>query len=437
MNTSGCFKGVGFNFKAAPNSGLGNGPNTHANYAGLSYQLWAYGAPLTDAGEDNLNTGVSKFSEDHYTILVDGLGQWQTQYGVTEPFYSRLTAFATSSHYVYIAADATNAYPRKLDYAAGGSGGYDYIEAPLAHLQKVQRHFLFVKNKYFIVYDDLQASRPSTFSSLYHVPFVYGDLDSANKASSQQDLLDLNKGNASFTYTSSNVPPYDIYFDTQRPAFTKVLVPVQVQVINSPSTLRIDDMKGDTPGNNTHTNPIPHRHLSLVDPATGRYDFIVGLKDWLSSRSFYHRAHSLWFSNATPQTNFHFMTVIYPKNPAIAREATIERINDFTARITDQEGNVDVISFNPAVAPPDTTLLIDLSDLTPLPVIDDITGTTVTSVPYVPPADGAENGFCSTTSINVCTSGDLPKVQLRTRPLRHIGHVREVVAAQPHPAPSL
>ena len=52
-----------------------------------------------------------------------------------------------------------------------------YKQRALPHLQHFVRHVLFVKNRYFVLYDDIACSEPSTYTWLYHIqskkPFAF------------------------------------------------------------------------------------------------------------------------------------------------------------------------------------------------------------------------------------------------------------------------
>ena len=366
-----CFRdGLGLIFKASPHSGHGSTFNQdHGNFAGLSYQLWAYGAPITDAGGEGISA-PAKVTEGQYGILVDGIGQWQKDGVPTQPFYARLTGYKKGTNYEYFAGDATNAYPKIFTDAYG---------APLTtDLQKVQRHMLLVRGKYYVVFDDLQSGHNSKFTTLYHIPWLR---DAADPRNGKTDTFKFGANQTEYSYTTSNITAGN----ASETAANERQVTVKVKMINDPSTFEVIDMTGTgngvtTPqlvspglkrGGNVRTNPLP-------EPAQNYMKNVMAVGDP------YPAAHALWISNTQKQRNFHFMSVIYPQKPG-ATAPTITRIDDFTARVVNDDGSVDVISFNPDTAPADTTILIDLEDLTPLPVVDDIKGTTITSVPYVPP----------------------------------------------------
>jgi len=109
-----------------------------------------------------------------------------------KPFYSRFIAYNDKNpDFVYAAADGTNAYPINKFFTGGneaaGQMDCSALDRTLSFLRKMHRHFLFVKNKYFVVFDDLKGDQPATFTSLYHV---------------QENRLTADFTNGAFSYLS-------------------------------------------------------------------------------------------------------------------------------------------------------------------------------------------------------------------------------------------
>jgi hypothetical protein len=336
--TSSCFnQGTGFVFQARPRGSEAG----HSHYSDLSYQLWAYGTAITDAASGYSTYG--KVPEAHYTLLINGNGPYNPE-TPAKPFYSRFTTYKEGSNFTLVGADATNAYMAKT------SG-----------VKKVRRNILWVRDKYFVVYDDVQNSSNSTFSFPYHI---------------LENTLTPDFANGAWSYTS-NIKNF--VKSTDSGSTVKVLI----KNINDPATVTYTDLSGTS----VYKNPI-----------TGQDYYGVSYDDHI-------RAHVVWVSNKTQQPSFHFMTVIYPQKPG-ASAPKIERLDDYTAKVTNDDGSVDVISFNPYTAGTyNATILVDLSKLTPLPVTDDITGATVSSVSYVPPSTPTPvAGVCSAV-LNECAVG--------------------------------
>jgi hypothetical protein len=297
--------GVGFVFQARARGGEGG----HSHYSDLSYQAWAYGAPITDGG-----AGFSYYAKvpfAHYSLLVNGLGTVQPFPNPVEPYYSKFIGWKDTPDYTYVAADATAAYPRTnflpSGWLIGGQFANVHSGAPLARLSKVQRHIVFMRKKYFIMYDDLANGTESTFSWLYHV---------------HPNTLTLDAGNAQFNYKVRNTSGND--------------VTVYVKHITDPAKLSVTDLTGT----DVAKNPITGENYY---PYYGDTEY---------------RAHALWVNNKTTAKDFHFMTVIYPVKPG-GTVPQITRLDDFTVRV-ENGTEKDVISFDPATTQP-ATMIVDLA----------------------------------------------------------------------------
>ena len=183
-------------------------------------------------------------------------------------------------------------------------------------------------------------------------------------------VSDFSKDPTAFSYTSNIVgdfgstgtnkvlPAWDGAPNNPNGRPTPQDVTVWVKHIEDPASIAVTDENGTTVASN---------------PITGEdYDSVSGS---------HTRAHALWFTTTTKQNNFHFMTVIYPQNPADKTAGpggtplpnpNIQRINDYTARVTNPDGTVDVISFDPTTAAANSaTIVVNLLDINPMPVVDD------------------------------------------------------------------
>jgi hypothetical protein len=123
----------------------------HAHPDANSFIIWANGRYLTG---DTGYLGI-KQTDDHNTILVNGRGQEKD--GVYEMFKEvpnerldkiRLAEVDAGSGYLYARGEAASGY-----YADLG-------------IQKFDRHFIYVEPGYFVIWDELQTAKPSTFTFL-------------------------------------------------------------------------------------------------------------------------------------------------------------------------------------------------------------------------------------------------------------------------------
>lgn len=295
--------GVGIIFQARPRgSEIG-----HSFATDLSYQLWAYGAQLTDAG-GAYNSSISKVPFGHYTLLVNGVGPMQGYFRQSAPWCARITAFTNGADFTYFAGDGTFAYPR-VQQVQGGDTTQEYyryqVNPPLGHLQSVQRQVLFQRRKYFVMQDTLKSSQDCTFTWLYHV--LEPTLKGAPTASG-------------FSYTVTNQyaggPTVTVYV-------AHCALPAQLSVTNMS-------------GQRVYQNPIN------------------GTNYWWADDPF-PRSHALWYSNRTPAKNWRFLTVIYPVK-AGDPVPLIRRLDDFTVEVSNG-AELDVISFEKDTLQPATVII--------------------------------------------------------------------------------
>ena len=344
-NTKACFHdGVGFVLQARPSGAEGVAHSSPGS--DLSFQIWAYGTTVTDAGSGMTPYGKSPMC--HYSLLVDGLGMANSPYP-TDPFLSRVVAFRETPDYTYCAADGTNSYARTPRALAGWlwPGTYTKLHAPgpLSYLKKVRRHLLFVRKKYFVMLDDLETDKPARFSWLYHIPLLYRIRDGVKppkyerltiKQLEPRDSLKLDASPCSFKYIASNVYPFAEMPDTV------VNVPVHVAHLARVGDLELLDLKGEKVASNPFTGEDYYKHSDT-----------------------YKRPHALWVTNKKPETKWRFLTVIYPQKPG-GPAPEIKRLDDWTVEVTCGDEK-DVISFDPKTKHP-ATLIVDLPAMVPVPV---------------------------------------------------------------------
>lgn len=276
-------KGAGLIFQCRPRGGYSHSFNSDG-----SFQLHAYGQMLNHGGGSSANKDAYAYhTMSHSTILVDGLGQAQPTRGMLCPTYGRIVGFERGKDYVYFAGDVTRCYPKQPGRYRRWSLplGDVYEQRALPHLARYIRHILFVRGKYFVVYDDLACSKPATYTWLYHIrpekPFTLHAPELA---------IDYGVGD----------------------------VKVRLQHIAQVDKLKLDNRQGMD---------------AFVNPFTGE-DYRRWRKDDILC------AHNLWISNAEPAREWRFLAVIYPAPPDEAIPP-IERVDDVTVRV---EG--DVVCFD-------------------------------------------------------------------------------------------
>ena len=179
--------------------------------------------------------------------------------------------------------------------------GKVYEERALPHLDHFIRHILFMKDTYFVIYDDLDCQQPAVYTWLYHI------------------LPD----------TRVSFEPGTFVID-----YHVADVAVRLQQIAHPNELSLDDREGM----DAFVNPTTGENYS----ATRRGDILCG--------------HNLWISNTTPAKEWNFLAVVYPLKPGASVAPAIERLDDHTVRVDE-----DVICFNPKTAASQSaTLVVDI-----------------------------------------------------------------------------
>lgn len=303
--------GLGIIFQARPRGGY-----SHSFNSDNSFQLHAYGQQLNHGGGSTVNLDAFAYhTMSHTTLLIDGLGQAQPGSGAPlHSTYSRVIAFehgvdpVSDVPFVFFAGDATNAYPESPgDYSRWALPLDEvYEERALGYLDRFIRHVLFVRDRYYVVFDDVETEQPATFTWLYHI-------------------LD------------------DAPFDFSSEDFTVRYGAGDVQVILSHiahrDDLELDDRRGLD---------------AMVNPMTGE-DYRDLRRDGPEP------SHNLWISNQTPASSFNFLTVIVPYLSGEI-EPRITRIDDVTVEIEAEPGIVDTIHFG-SPRPENATISVDIQDI--------------------------------------------------------------------------
>lgn len=319
-NQPACFSsGVGIVFMARP-GGMSMG--SHSTPCDGNFQIWAYGANITDSGEfyNDYQARYGRTSWAHYLPTVDGIGQLQNPDAMTAAWYSRIIAFTNAPDYVFWGADLTKAYPVDQRSAQDLAGGGPYGMWPVSYLQlatqnpfpdvtAIQRYILFNHHKYFAIYDSFASVSNHLWSEPYHI---------------MENTL-TNDSGATFTYVCTN----------QITGLGTQPVTVYVFQCVNPSLLAITNMTGT----NVKGNPITGENYYYLTPGDP-----------------YVRTTAKWISSAQKTNNFHLLTIIYPVPPG-GSIPQFTRLDDYTVAITNGSQG-DVIGFNPNTTNA-TTLLIN------------------------------------------------------------------------------
>lgn len=152
------------------------GSGSHSQCDQNSFNIIAGGLPLfLSSGHyinfsDKHNLLHYRSSRGHNTVLVDGLSQTLGAHG-----YGNIRRFYQTDDYVYIMGDASKAYngvvtdPMWIENMKNSGvehsreNGYGR-----AGLKRFYRHVLFIKPSTLIVYDDLEAKEPVSWTWLLH-----------------------------------------------------------------------------------------------------------------------------------------------------------------------------------------------------------------------------------------------------------------------------
>lgn len=292
-------EGAGVAFQCRPRAAF-----SHSFNSDSSFQLHAYGAMLNHGGSGSSNGDpYVHHSMSHNLVLIDGLGQAQPDKGQIFPAYGKIVGFARGDDYVYFAGDSTLCYPREKGTAfrRWAKWADEYDKRALPYLKRVLRHILFVRGKYFVIYDDLECSQPATYTWLYHIL--------------PQEPFSFDEENVAFDYEVKNVK-------------------VHMRHIARHGELQVDDRQG-----------LDGR----VNPFTG--------EDYRKQRrGRVVCGHNLWISNKEKAKKWNFLTVVYPTPPG-GEIPSIAHLDDHSVRVGE-----DVITFYPeSDAAAQAKLVIDVA----------------------------------------------------------------------------
>ncbi|MCC5847279.1 MAG: heparinase II/III family protein [Verrucomicrobia bacterium] len=281
---------VGMQFQMRPMGGYG-----HSFASDGSFVWFAHGALLSVGGgwRSWASLGYSRSPLSHNSLLVNGVGHTVVDpYQPQRPWAARPLAFERGENFTYWAADLSEGY------------------RPQIEVDHVVRHVLFVEGRWFVIFDDLQATEPAHFTWLFHV---------------QQDVP-MQVEDDGFQYTVSEVN-------------------AEVRFANAPGTLEIQHAIGQE----AYVNPDTGEDFYPVDMerARSREEF----------RSFLTRPlnkHSLRVRNVEPTASFQFLSVLNA-SPDGTDLPEIEVIDEKRVALHSPDGRRIVVSFDPS-APGDFTI---------------------------------------------------------------------------------
>jgi len=238
---------VSMTFHCRPRGGY-----SHSFRSENAFDIHAYGETIAVGGGTTSNQSYFADSTmSHNTILVNGKGQLGSKGGGT-PICGRIIAYREGKDFVYWAGDATPAY--------GAESG----------LARFIRHVVFVKNQYFVIFDDLRTNpdSPATFQWLYHItPFV---------------PLEFDRDTFAIRYTVGK---------------TRVIL----RHMANTDQLTFRDLRGAK----GMVNPITGEDLTRMDKLLRAENGEIKVPPPLD-------AHHIWISTTKPEKRMQFLSVIVP-----------------------------------------------------------------------------------------------------------------------------
>jgi len=291
-------------FETAARPGIGR--VEHAGWGDGSFFLSAYGANVTASGA----SFYKKHPDYHFGMVeVNGLG---IQAPIGDPihdWYSRITAFTNIGEFIYTASDTVRAYNRSnfiVPTAAYNDASPYYNTNKLPELTSMDHHFLFNTNGYLIVYSKMATTTNATFSWLARI------LETNAIMTSNGVLYTV----TNHTHGSTVSVVVASMINTNLTA----LVRVNNGTNQDWSTLRVS---------NAFYNPITFQ--TLTNPPDIYSQPVV--------------ADTIWITNRTRATNWHFLTAIGASKWGIA-PFQFARLDDYTVKVTLPDGSLQTNTFD-------------------------------------------------------------------------------------------
>jgi hypothetical protein len=259
----------------------------HGSFTDGQFDLTAFGAICTAGGSA---LGYAKHPMYYDTLMVNGIGTHMSITPPTDPVYAWFPNYTNCPDYTYAAADITKAMARTnfFDNGLGNMAGafYQWASNSIPQVSKIRRHFLFPHKRYLVIYDECQTTTNSTFQFIYHIAETNSTVDTNNIA---------------WHYTSTNI-------------YNGSNVTTYVVPFASPTTMGLLNMYGT---NYAKYNPFTKENYFGLDDDTGPY-----------------YSSTIWVTNQTATTNWHFGFVVYPARWDQAAP-TITRVSDNTVTVSD------------------------------------------------------------------------------------------------------
>jgi hypothetical protein len=320
--------GVGFAIAARPQGqDVGHGFGYEGNIA-----LWAYDSPITDPAAIGVDNQAARLAMFGYVPAVNGRLQAESNTDWDQEARGWISGWEVGANYVYAKTDITKAYPHTI-FRQDAVQAYLTLNGsytnPIPFLTNVTREVLFMRGKYFVISDRLQASSNYTYSWIWHVPNYITNNSTLQNPYTLDGGTSYNHGNGRLQYVTTTAHPSDNGNGNSKPySFTQVTSIVQ-HVYGTNKIYHVDATGDWTSVNTTNVyfNPI------LGDSAT----------NWVRSSDSFTRPHAIWVQNATPTNDWRFITVVYPWKAGTA-EPTITPLSDLTVAVANGSDS-DVISW--------------------------------------------------------------------------------------------
>ncbi len=311
--------GVGFSAHARPRGST----RGHDIMSDLSFDMWAYGANLTDGGGAGLDNYGYK-AESSPGLFINGYGEGDYVAGITIYLYSpALPVLAKITH-------ATN-HPSFHYVKMEGAGMFTNYWHPLSNIvRSVTREILFINSNlppYWVVKDTFTATQAITAGFRYHIPwaFRYDAVGAplSNETEFSGDRMGSNSlvmGSSGFTYVAGN------YSDVNATGYANPpRVPVHVAFITTNEGVFMATGVANLGGADATSVIGTANTNSTLNP------FRDGGRTYQTVNP--DRAAGLWRTNTTAATNRSFVTVIFPVPPG-GTAPTIARVDDNTCTVT-------------------------------------------------------------------------------------------------------
>ena len=274
---------VGMQFQMRPRGGYG-----HSFASDGSFAWFAHGQLLSAGGgwRSWASLSYSRSPLSHNALLVNGIGHDVVNpYQPQRPLTARPLAFEQGEGYTYWAADLTPGYHPQTD------------------VERVHRHVLFVEGRWFVIYDELAAPEPSTFTWLFHV----------------EPDVPMAVRDTGFRYTVGEVN-------------------AEVAFVQPPTALRIEHARS----RETYVNPVTGEDHYPADRQRAENRAIFS--PFLSRP---HFGHSLRVQNAEPSRSFTFLSVLNAAE-AEAELPAVKTAGDKRLRLQRPDGSWVTVSFDPS-----------------------------------------------------------------------------------------